>query len=325
LPQKIIWALLDERQGNTSQTLGVAEALGAPYVTKNIRFNLFTKLPNFLLNSNTLCVSKETLAELQAPWPDITITCARRLGIVASYIKSQRPSCFTAQIQWPGAPSSHFDFIAAPAHDNAHTNKNVFTTLGAPHRVTLALLKSEAEKWRAPLAHLPTPRIALLIGGSSRGGNFGEHEAKELAKLSSTLAATHNASLLITTSRRTEPSAIKTLSDNLTVPHYLHDWQKNEDGANPYFGFLGLADAAIATGDSVSMCSEACATGKPLFVYATDAFVSGKHQRFLEKLYAEHLAKPLKQYDTGFFAPAYRLDDALLIADQIRTRAGLEN
>lgn len=36
---------------------------------------------------------------------------------------------------------------------------------------------------------------------------------------------------------------------------------------NPYFGLLALADAIIVTSDSVSMVSEACATGKPVHVF----------------------------------------------------------
>ena len=37
-------------------------------------------------------------------------------------------------------------------------------------------------------------------------------------------------------------------------------------GDNPYFGYLGLADAVIVTSDSVNMVTEAAATGKPVHV-----------------------------------------------------------
>src|SRR6266567_7689175 len=99
-PQKKIWALLDDRQGNTSQTLGVAEALGEPFETKKIEFNEFIRIPNFLINKTTIGVTKRSASKLHSPWPDIVISTARRLGIVASYIKSQNPDTFLAQIQW---------------------------------------------------------------------------------------------------------------------------------------------------------------------------------------------------------------------------------
>ena len=35
-------------------------------------------------------------------------------------------------------------------------------------------------------------------------------------------------------------------------------------GDNPYFAYLALADALLVTADSVSMVSEAAATGKPV-------------------------------------------------------------
>jgi mitochondrial fission protein ELM1 len=46
------------------------------------------------------------------------------------------------------------------------------------------------------------------------------------------------------------------------VPHFVWDGT----GDNPYFGFLGLADAIVVTEDSVNMTSEAVATGKPVYV-----------------------------------------------------------
>lgn len=36
---------------------------------------------------------------------------------------------------------------------------------------------------------------------------------------------------------------------------------------NPFFAFLGLADAIIVTGDSISMLAEARATRKPLYIF----------------------------------------------------------
>jgi hypothetical protein len=37
--------------------------------------------------------------------------------------------------------------------------------------------------------------------------------------------------------------------------------------ANPYFGFLALADSFIVTAESISMLTESCATGKPVYLY----------------------------------------------------------
>ena len=36
---------------------------------------------------------------------------------------------------------------------------------------------------------------------------------------------------------------------------------------NPYFGLLALGRIIVVTSDSISMISEACFTGKPVYVY----------------------------------------------------------
>ncbi len=320
---KTIWALLDERAGNTSQTLGVADALGLPYTIKNLRFSGLVRLPNPLIWWNTLGITPQTRTELSPPWPDITLSTARRLGLVAAYIKRQNPATFTTQIQWPGYPGQHLDLIATPLHDGIPEGGNIFLTLGAPHRVTREKLAHEAGAWTEILSHLPSPRIAILIGGGRNPQNFAARHAMKLSTLASDLAKRLKGSLLITTSRRTGEEMPVQMKPHLDCPHYLYAWQEGGNPpANPYYGFLGLADVVIATGDSVSMCSEACATGKPVFVYEGEGFMSRKHKAFIDALYAKGLARPLAG-DDKLFTPAYRLDDSASVAAEIRKRAGI--
>jgi hypothetical protein len=54
----------------------------------------------------------------------------------------------------------------------------------------------------------------------------------------------------------------------IDVPHFLYRWAP-DDPENPYFGILANADRIIATADSVSMMAEACATGRPVYLYDT--------------------------------------------------------
>jgi hypothetical protein len=70
----------------------------------------------------------------------------------------------------------------------------------------------------------------------------------------------------VTTSARTRLAAVDALSAAIDVPCLLYRWATH--GAdNPYFGFLALADEIIVTGDSISMLTEASATGKPVFIF----------------------------------------------------------
>jgi mitochondrial fission protein ELM1 len=50
-------------------------------------------------------------------------------------------------------------------------------------------------------------------------------------------------------------------------------------GENPYFAYLALADAFMVTADSVSMISEAAATGKPVHILGLDGG-NAKFSRF---------------------------------------------
>jgi mitochondrial fission protein ELM1 len=56
-------------------------------------------------------------------------------------------------------------------------------------------------------------------------------------------------------------------------------WTGDGDGANPYPGMLGWADAIVVTPDSVNMLSEAAATGAPVHTLVT-ASLPDKLARF---------------------------------------------
>ena len=104
-----------------------------------------------------------------------------------------------------------------------------------------------------------------MVGGSAVPFIFDVPTARRLAEQASALARTEGGSLLVSTSRRTPPDAARALSDSLTVPAYVHHWTPR-GGPNPYLAYLALADAFIVTGDSASMLTEACSTGKRVWI-----------------------------------------------------------
>lgn len=281
----IIWVLADDRAGNVSQCLGVADALGLPYIQKNIRYTNAVRLPNVLRGASLLGVDQAQSDALTSPWPDVVIAAGRRLGPVARYIKKHSHAKLV-QLMWPGWPAGDFDLIAVPEHDGVSARDNTLPILGAPHRVTPAMLENEAQQWQSHFASLPQPRVALLVGGNTKHHRFTPQHARQLGEEASALA--QGGSLLITTSRRTEPDSVQALYQAITCPYYAYDWMQG--GANPYFGLLACADKVIVTGDSMSMCSEAVATGKPVYIFAPDAMTSAKHARFHHALFTHSYA-----------------------------------
>src|SRR5690606_23444178 len=77
-------------------------------------------------------------------------------------------------------------------------------------------------------------------------------------------------------------------------------------GENPYFGFLGQADHVIVSPDSISMVSEACATGRPVHVLPL-AGGTAKFHRFHAGMRAAGYTRPLgERLETWTYPP---LDD----------------
>ncbi len=318
---KRAWVLADDRVGNVSQCLGVAEALGLPYEVKTIRYDRLGALPNALRGAGLLGVEPGSRAGLAPPWPDLVIAAGRRTAPVARWIKRQC-GAFLVQIMDPGHPGrDDFDLIATPAHDRTKPGANILEIVGAPHRVTPQRLESEAAIWRPRFVSLPRPWVAVIVGGATRRKPFPVEMASALGTRVAELAAATGGSVLLTTSRRTGPEQEQALAAALPEPRWLHLF--GQGGDNPYFGFLALADAIVVTGDSVSMCCEACAAPAPVFIWAPEGWVAAKHARLHASLFELGVAKPLTAVASFECWPRPRLDAAGDIAQAIRERMGL--
>ncbi|SEH56962.1 mitochondrial fission ELM1 family protein [Magnetospirillum fulvum] len=315
-----VWVLADDRAGNVSQALGVAEALDLPFAIKTIRYDRWAKLPNLLRGAGLIGIEAESRAALAPPWPRLVIAAGRRTAPVARWIKRQS-GAHLAQIMDPGGPGrDDFDLIAIPAHDRPHPAANVIEIVGAPHRVGPARLAEEAKRWESAFAALPHPRIAVIVGGATRQRPFPVAMAEELGRRVADLAAAAQGSVLLTTSRRTGEPQSQALAARLPEPRWLHLY--GQPGDNPYFGFLALADAIVVTGDSVSMCCEACAAPAPVFIWSPPGWVAPKHERLHRLLYERGLARPLESVADLSPWPRPRLDAAFDIAAALRQRIG---
>lgn len=295
----VVWVLSDDRAGNTSQALGVAEALGWEFITKDVRYTWAGRLPNLLRQASLIGVDAASGAAMVSPWPDLVIAAGRRTAPVARWIKRRNPAAYLCQIMWPGATGlKDFDLIAVPSHDHLPgLRDNVMRVTGAPHRVTEGRLAIEAARWHGRLGSLKRPLFALIVGGSTKNRTFTTEMARDLGEQVGAMVRANAGSLVVTTSRRTGREAETALMESLPAPAHVFRW--GDKGENPYFGYLAHASAVIVTGDSVSMVSEACATQAPVYVYAPPALITPKHARLHQNLYALGLAEPL----SGLYRP----------------------
>ncbi len=316
----LIWALIDDRAGNKSQCLGVAEALGLAFQTRALEYAAAAALPNIALGATFKGLSESARLALAPPWPDMVISAGRRTAPVARNIKKLNGGkTFLAQIMYPGDLGvGDFGLIAAPSHDPLRERPNLMTITGAPHQATAAALEKAAGEWRAAFKDLPRPWTALMVGGSTKRRVFTKEMARELGRIANMRAKMLEGSLLVSTSRRSEDAA-EALFAEITRPSHIYKW--GDEGGNPYLGYLALADAVIVTGDSVSMCSEACATTGPVYIFAPKKLTVAKHGHLHRELYELGHARPLDGTFTAWKHPP--LNAALAIAAEIRARMGI--
>lgn len=308
--------LADDRPGNVVQALGVAEALAEPFRVRELRYDRRAGWHNALKGASLLGVAASSCAALVPPWPDLVIGAGRRTAPVGRWIK-RRSGCRLLQLMDPGWPGrGDFDLIAVPRHDEMPDRPNVFRTLGSCHRAVPAVLAAEGAKWAERLAHLPRPYLMVVVGGSTKERAFGPDFGRQLIAGVAALHRAMGGSILITTSRRTSPELADCLIAALPQPHYFFRWRK--DAENPYLGFLALANGIVVTGDSMNMCSEACANEGPVYIFSPPGLVKGKHARLHEALFAEGYARPLGAETAPW---THRpLNAAADVAKEIRTR-----
>ncbi len=313
------WVLSDGKAGTENQCIGLAEAIGCRFDVKRISPRTpWRRLPTGiwmrLVNDRPNRFLSRDGDRLAAPWPDLLIASGR--ASVAYTVAIRRAGCgrtFAVQVQNPCVPPCLFDLVIPPRHDRV-AGANVISTLGALNRVTPTRLEEAAGRFESMVEHLPRPRVAVLIGGSNRAYGLRKADMRRLSDGLVQLMDKAGAGLMLTPSRRTGADNIARLRAAVCDRHAVM-WDGTGD--NPYFGFLGLADAIVVTADSVSMTSEACATGKPVYV----AKLSGgnaKFRRFHTTLEEQGYTRPF----TGDLAggPGKRLSETSAVAEQVRRR-----
>lgn len=308
---KTAWVLVDPRAGTANQALGIAARLGLPVVEKKLEYGMLARLPNFGPSLRSL--TAQSRAGIAPPWPDMVIAAGRRSAAIARYIKRQSPATRLVQVMHPGGGLDAFDLVVIPSHDDPPSRDNVMAVTGAPHSLTRASLDAAGEEWRDRFEGLPRPWIALLVGGATKRKPFPISLATRLAREAAAMAEAVGGSLLVTTSRRTGDAAAA--FDGL-APGSSFVYRPDDGGENPYRGILGLADAVVVTGDSVSMASEAAAAGVPLFIFSPPGFAIPKHEALHRALYRLDVARPFSGEWENWEPPM--LDEAGRIAERVR-------
>ncbi len=327
-PHKIsCWIIADGKAGNETQCIGVADALGVSADIKHVDPRGISRLLAPYGPTDWRDRFGQAGSEFAPPWPDLAIACGR---LTTPYIRAIRRASglgtFTVILLDPKTGANTADLFWVPQHDRRR-GANVITTPTSPHRFSPQRLAELRGELPADIAALPTPRLAVLIGGPNGDYTYDAEDVGRLRTLLQEISALP-LSLMVTCSRRTPPALASLVEDATSAARHRVAWDGGAD--NPYPYFLAGADAVLVTADSVNMVGEACATGKPVHVFLPSGG-SAKFGRFHDGLRAYGATRAISEgaqvLDTWDYTPLY---SATTIAAEIlrrwqRRRARLGN
>uniref|UniRef100_J3LXP3 Mitochondrial fission protein ELM1 n=1 Tax=Oryza brachyantha TaxID=4533 RepID=J3LXP3_ORYBR len=232
----------------------------------------------------------------------LVIACGRDTISYASSIRCLAPdNVFVIQIQHPRSRLDKFDLVVL--------------TVGALHQADSAALHTAACDWHDELANSPKPLVVVNIGGPTRNCNYDVGLAKQL------IISLHNVlktcgSVRISFSRRTPLNVSDLILKEFSSHPKVYIW--DGEGPNPHLGHLAWADAFIIAADSISMLSEACSTGKPVYVVGTE-HCRWKFSDFHNTLHERGAVRPftgLEDMSENWSYPP--LNDAIVVAARVR-------
>ena len=272
-----------------SQARGLAEAVAETVVEKTT--------PNERWGARWPWSYGGTGDRFDPPWPDVLITCGRRsTALSVALRKAGGGKTLTVHIQDPRTDPAAFDLVVAMEHDRIAARPGVIKVATALHDLTPEKLAAAAGPWRGRFAALGGPLTGVAIGGATRRDAFTLTHGRGLIAALLRLRHEAGASLAITPSRRTPPPVRALLRDAFRDDPRVFLWDLA--GENPYRAILALADRLVVTSDSVSMISEALASGHPVEVFDLGfahyaAFLDGLVDRNLVRRFEGKPAPPL--------------------------------
>jgi len=269
-----VWVLSDGKPGHTTQSVGLAEALGWPFEVRELRFRrraaweraltrLFGRLP-----ASCSGVRRDARTGLTPPWPDLVITTGWRGAPVARWIAEQSGGRTRTVVmgRQGGWLAEAFDAVVTCRHFDAPPHPARIETLLPLHRISTKQLAQARARTPGPLEDAPRPLLVVLVGGSTRRFVLDAQGARRLAARARQMALERGGSVLAVTSRRTGSEATAILEGELADVGRVDRWAPDRDH-NPYLDHLAAADAILVTGESESMLAEALACGVPVATF----------------------------------------------------------
>ncbi|MFA6357553.1 MAG: ELM1/GtrOC1 family putative glycosyltransferase [Candidatus Omnitrophota bacterium] len=299
---KEILILSDGKTGHLRQSEGLAKLINQQLSSRGIKTNLFIKEVKFgrealvwlqiakaigRIDCLRHALTDESWQSLMSSKPDYIISAGGLMSVL-NYLLARENQAKSICLMKPSNISlKKFNLVIVPEHDGNFKRKNVVITEGALNLIDADYLNQKLERIRRSgliKAGLLNPCIGVLIGGDSKNFSLDQKIITKLAVQIKKSAEELNASLLISTSRRTSPEVQEQVKNEFAnYPRCKLLVIANENN-NPDVvgGIIGLSNIIINSPESISMISEAAAGEKYVVVFKARG-LSRKHERFLKK------------------------------------------
>ena len=246
LPQ--IWVLAGERSEDTERAVRLAEVLGWPTEQKSLT----------------------QPASLEPPWPDLVIASGADGAEAARRIREQ--ACGLTRVVHLGVtgadPISSLDLSVVPGFAGLLDHPRRIQTAAPLPRTTEASREHAAARWKSRVEDSPSPRLGVLLGGDPLRHRLSLEGAERLARGVRAFAQARGLSILALAGAGVSAGVFEAFRAGLGPAAF--SVRGPDAGDDALAAILGLAELLVVTGEGIEYLSEACATGKPVFIHPPD-------------------------------------------------------
>lgn len=316
-PVRTVLVLDDGKAGHLNQSLAVAEGMRKvradqgyrPEDTSIVVVKVKFKSPakRFLLGASASfatwrchgcmrcmkgCLEKETYETLMRTYSDFVVSCGSSLAGVNIFM-SKENNARNVVIMKPNIfmGLKKFTLALIPEHDRPAKRKNVVSTVLAPNLVNEDKVRKDGEILARRVRVAEAGAVGVFVGGDNPEYALTESLTASLALGLIDFCGKSGADILMTTSRRTPAASEKILKDEAKASgkFKLLVVANEKNPPETVGGILSMSKILLVSAESISMVSEAVASGKPVIAFRLAKKKVGitKHERALAALEAK--------------------------------------
>jgi mitochondrial fission protein ELM1 len=280
--KRIIWILSEGSPGHVSQSSGLVAALADQVRLESRQFECRPRIGGFIRSLIRLFWMGKSGRPLPSrflhgslgldpidahePRPDLIVASGGKSVFAARTLAARYKIPFIFLGERKPYPQKWFHTVFTPSSLEISPDDVRMDVI--PTKITPQIVEQAAAAWTNQPAG---PLWTLLIGGKSRSHHYTDADWEDLATGMSTLARRHGIRWLVTTSRRTGKEIEAKLRDLLPLDVVAEAVWWCHAPEKKFAAYLGAAEKIWVTQDSVSMVTEATATGLPtVLVYPQD-------------------------------------------------------